>query len=269
MEERLTIKEAGASLSLEEQGSLLCPFCQKGQMAISRKPAGIVYFCYRVSCVEGNKGGLVGDSLTRANSKPKAKVFEPKICLDPMIRVPMDIYKTMVEPYYISEDEMKRQEFKWLPYKDRLYMPVFNGNGYTIGGVAKTPYKGLKPKTLLYRHNDVPMLHYPKGQLDEDVPLILVEDIISSVRLVTAGYRSAALLGTHISPAMLSHLVKEEPRVILMLDGDASAKAVSMKLKYAGLFKNFDVVVLSNRDGSDDPKDLTDKILEEILCSVN
>jgi len=268
------IKEKGIALYLNEQSSIICPFCEQDwvsqgkpvswkpykSMSISRVPAGILYVCHRATCSQGNKGGLVSDTL--GYKRPgKPKQFEPKLCTHTMEFIPDGIYKRILANYYIDKDTALIQGFRYIPSEQRLYMPIFSKEGYTIGGVAKTLVKGLKPKTILYRHNNVPMLHYPKEQTEEG-PLILVEDILSAVRLKVAGYRAAALQGTHISQNMLKLLIKNERSIVLMLDGDASAKAIAYKKKFSNYFLNFSVVLLSNLP---DAKELTEEQLRKLF----
>ena len=274
----LDVKEAGSSLFLDEQKTIVCPFCLddwKAQgnptlwkpyssMSITRAPAGILYICHRATCSRGNKGGIVSDTLTKANRTAKKNTFTAKHCEHSMSFVPEEVLSNYLAKYYINKQTALRQEFRYLPTERRIYMPTFDRRGYTIGGTAKTLVKGLKPKTIQYRHNDVPMIHFPKGQDSfTDGPLILVEDTLSAVRLVVAGYRAAALLGTHITDDMLRALANDERDIILMLDGDASQKAIQYKRQFSIFFGNFSVVLLSNLP---DAKELTERQLEDLLC---
>jgi len=273
-EELFDIKEAGAQLPLGSTETIECPFCRNDweaqgrpsiwaptkSMSVTRATAGILYLCHRATCTKGRGGGIVSDTLTKKHLTQQKVEWTPKICRHPMTFVSDDVYGEMVAPYHISKELMQLQEFKWLPTENRLYMPTFNAQGYTIGGTAKTRLKGLKPKVIQYRHNNVPMIHYPKGQPTVDVPLILVEDVLSALRLASAGLRAAALLGTNIGPRDLDYLTKNEREIILMLDGDASQKAVNYKRNLSTYFDTFIVVPLPY---GKDPKDLTDKELKE------
>ena len=275
-EAHLTIKEAGSDLVWDENKNILCPFCVEDynaqgkpsnwkpyeSLSIGRKPAGIIYYCHRATCTRGNKGGLVSDTLTRKGRQPKKDKFVVKECIHPMERLTGHVYKEMVEPFYISLEEAEKQGFKWLSTENRLYMPTYNKSGYVIGGTAKTIVKKLKPKSIQYRHANVSMIHYPK-QREQDY-VILVEDTLSAVRLVVAGYPAAALLGTNITDEMLKQLIEQEKNVTLALDGDASMKSINYKKKIGMFFKNFRLVLLSNRD----MKELTDEELEKLLCSI-
>ena len=141
-------------------------------------------------------------------------------------------------------------------------------SSYNLGGAENQALllakelKKLKPKSIQYRHANVSMIHYPK-QREQDY-VILVEDTLSAVRLVVAGYPAAALLGTNITDEMLKQLIEQEKNVTLALDGDASMKSINYKKKIGMFFKNFRLVLLSNRD----MKELTDEELEKLLCSI-
>lgn len=277
MEPLFEIKERCKDMYLDENKTITCPFCQRDwlqqgkpdswqpnqSMSVKRVAVGFVYICHRASCAEGHSGGIVSDTIDMAhfNSAPRRKEFIPKTYKGPMSLIPEDIAASILYPYGITKPIQIKQGMKYLPYESRIYFPVYNNIGATIGGQSKAISKLVKPKNISYRQSNGPWIHYPKGMKHEG-PLVLVEDIISANKVVAAGKRAAAIMGTHLSKEVLDHLIATEPDIILMLDGDASALAAEMKQDYGILFRNFVVVPLSN---GKDPKDLSIEELREIL----
>lgn len=256
------IKELGTGLAIDETITVDCLFCNKDwedggrpihwspekSLSITRIPAGYLYHCFRASCTKGS--GIVGDMLRMPAHRKKE--FISKVLDRPLSNVPHCVCGKMLGTYNLTYQDVEDQEIKYDRQAERIYMPVFDYRGYTIGGVAKTIHKGLKPKTILYRHNDVAMLHFPKPVTHFNI-LVLVEDIISTIK-VNKIAPCAALLGTNLNVAIPTLLDIGVEYITLMLDGDASLKAISYKRQYENLFKGFEVVLLPN---GKDPKDLS------------
>ena len=269
------IKEVCKDLGPSETRAMVCPFCQddwetegrpsywrpEKSFSVTREPAGYLYHCYRATCVRGNKGGLIADKPYIKGHTAK-KEFKPRFYDGPLVDIPEKVYANMVGRYGIDLGDIKRLGWRWAKNNSRLYVPITDARGYIIGEWLKTSKKEHKPKTLLNRHNDVPMVYCP--QLDSPGTrsrLLVVEDPISAVKLSDIWYTCAAL-GTHISEDMVAQWIREEVKhIVLILDGDAVNKAMKYMKRYNGLI-NISVQILP--DGKD-PKDLSYEELEDRL----
>lgn len=271
MKPKEEIKKAGEFLAIDETKSIVCPYCiqawesqgrpkiwsPRKSMSITRSYSGYLYICFRATCANE---GIVGSPAVKLNATTKT-TFVPSTNTNPLISIPTTVWRDMFEPYGVSKADCIEQHIQWDAQAQRVYMPVFNRMGYVIGGVGKASNRTTKPKVLTYRDKDVPMLHYPLKQ-DITQPLVLVEDIISSIK-VSKVTSCAALLGSNITKPILKQLLNDEVRdIILMLDGDVGPKSLLIKKKLGSLFRNFSVCQLSN---DKDPKDLSIEEIKELV----
>ena len=235
---------------------IICPRCKSDErsMVVSCDNNLLRYKCFRATC--NNSSGIVGG--VRRQTSNRTKQFVPKVLAEPTIGLTKDVAEWLKDSYEL--ENLHKQGVVYLPLSHRIYMPVYNWIGGTIGGVAKYILKGIKPKTVLYRHQDVPMVHFPKDtvQHPEDAPLVICEDILSSIKVQYIA-PACAILGTHLTDGMAEVLYNTGRDIIFMLDPDAVDKAVHMSKRYRALFKSKVVVP------SADPKDTLFVDLGELI----
>lgn len=266
------IKIQGEALGIDQTKTIVCPFCFETWMkqgkpsewspekscSITRSYIGYLYICFRATC---SKQGIVRSPVCKPIATTKTHKFVSFTNTNPLVTVPTFVWESMLKPYGVSKADCISQHIQWDVKAQRVYMPVFNRMGHVIGGVGKAIAHSQKPKTLTYRNNDVPMLHYPLKQ-DITQSLVLVEDIISSIK-VSKVAPCAALLGSNITKPILKQVLNDGVTdVTLMLDGDVGKKGIEIKSKVGALFLNFSLVQLSK---DKDPKDLALKELKELI----
>ena len=254
------IKNLALGIGIGEQvTSLLCPICSGGEthektFAIKRIETGLLYTCYRAKC--GRAGFIPSSSL---DYTPIVKKFTPRVYRRATENLTVAQAMFFYDKFGLSAEELIDNGFKYNKETDRFIMPILNYSGFEIGHMARS-YSGDTPKAVAYWANDVVKLHFPIGLQVVHNTIVLVEDIISAIK-VNRQVPCAALLGTGISEEMINYIARGWRNVILALDPDAIRKAMGYKRKYGLWFRNFNVCMLSN-----DPKDLSDEqIDEEIL----
>src|SRR5690606_8418641 len=174
-----------------------------------------------------------------------------------------EVYLEHLIQYEIPYEELVKQGLKYVRDRNALYMPLYNPWQFRVGEQLKHLDKDTKPKNLIFKNIDEPLVHFPKTlSLTDYGELVLVEDWISAEK-VHEIQPCASLQGTHISPEMIS-LFKRigVTKIILMLDGDAKGKAVHMVKQIGPMFEDMRAIYL---DHGVDPKDLTYKEIEDKL----
>lgn len=109
--------------------------------------------------------------------------------------------------------------------EDGIVLPIYNGFGNTVGCQVRRYNK--KPKYLTYtkqRYSYLNSLYRTKK------PLIIVEDLLSSYKLHSAGYNTLCLLGTKIDMAIASKLAVQNERTVIWLDDDIAGHKAAQKL---------------------------------------
>lgn len=257
-----TIALEGMLLEHEETvRNIECPECRgTGTLAITRIEAGLLYCCHRASC---SLKGLIPTLSSGRASAPKK--FKPREFTRPLIPLPDGMAANLCAAYGLTWREMVLDNGWRLDYtQDRIYMPIFGHPAYPVNiGAQCKSWCGLSPKILTYLWKPSVKLHFPAiPQWRSGQPIVLVEDIISSIKVAQhAG--ACALLGTNLNIEQAQFLRKLTNHIIFMLDPDAQGKAITLKQKYGLYFRRCDVVVLET-----DPKDSTEEALHQTLKAV-
>ena len=264
------------ALSLEQHETTyreVCPFCQggdnsdRGSFSITRTPDRILYHCFRAKCPSYGSipVSAVSASLDyHVSDKPD---YEPVHYYRDLSHLPPEMVKTLWDRFGLTEAEISSNGFKWAGSDQRVYMPVYNALGENTGAVLRD-YTGVeKKKTLLYhwRPSTKSAGHWPRCDTSSVVqhrPLVLVEDIVSSIR-VARHCPAVALIGTEPSVELIKYLVPRYPRVVLALDPDAYGRAMKHWRTYGLYFDKFQPIKLVC-----DPKDMTHSDLKEVLDHV-
>jgi len=204
-----------------------CPFCGgKNKFTLDKFDGKLIWNCYRASC--GVKGAYTGKrdinaakSYLEGNATQrfKAKYKEiPALTTRVTNHDPAVSYLKHVNSYdaYLRGDI----KIRYAPVEDRVLF--YNSDG--TGAVGRS----LRPVRAKW---------WSFGDLSEGIHVgtgkhaVLVEDVASacSVSSVT-GYVGVALLGTNITKSITKTLSKYQ-KVTLVLDNDASLKAISLARK--------------------------------------
>jgi len=252
-----SLKLEALNLNIGDSTQIVCLFCNathESSLSITKIQEGLLYHCFRASC---NASGFI-PSFQVPYDGEKKKEFQPKYFHRPLTKLPIKYKLLLKDKYGITNEEIKDNGFAYDFLENRLYMPIYNRNGFIIGAAAKTLSDHKQPKVIVYWFNDAPKLHYVQHSVHyTDGFIVLVEDILSAVKL-SRYIPTVALLGTNLSYAMVEDLKQGINKIILALDPDAVDKALRYKEKYSLYFKEIVVVHLSK-----DPKDLSEEEIKE------
>jgi len=131
-----------------------------------------------------------------------------------------------------SNDEIKTIGFYYHPITRRVVVPVVC-NGQLVYWQARQIFGSRGAKYLSMpggRQNAIPIF----GQGSS---IILVEDLLSALKIATAGFRSLCLMGTNLLPKIWEHLINETDIIVWLDPDDAGRNAaadVAGKLQLVG-----------------------------------
>lgn len=249
----------GLELEVDERRHAHCPFCEaahEDSLWLLRTENGLFYECFRAKC--GAKGFV---SSTGQYREAKPKSFKPRKFTGTLTTLPDDIRQLAEDRWGITSHELEVNRVKYAMEDRALYMPLMNIHGFEYGAETKLLYpKQGQRKSMRYFDNEETHVHFPiQWSHTDDQPLVVVEDILSSIKAARI-LRSAALLGCELTERKALVLRMFSKDLVLALDPDAVHKAFTFRKKYGLLFRSFQVAKLS-----DDPKDLPEEQLEEEL----
>ena len=254
--EHALIKDVALDLGVGDATHMVCPYCNASHetsMRVVRNEAGLYARCYRAACgVRTHIGGLptiVG-----------RKAFTPRPFARELVEIPTDVLLYLYDMYELTQHEVEQAHFKYDPKHDLLYMPIRDVRGYEIGAQTKALNPNPDyPKAITYWFNDAVKAHFAWPENGEMHRIVVVEDILSAQK-VSRILPACAVLTSDMTPDVANLLASNFQSMIVMLDPDATAKALSIKRKYSLYFRNFKVIPLSK-----DPKDTPFTELMEML----
>ena len=239
-----------------------CPECGKSEgFYITRKEYGqYAYICHRVTC--DLKPGYVttysmADLYAGRNYEQEREERFRLAALRPARRFEGDTFSLEEEDSeyfrdkigYVPKDIRKTTDGRFrIPLKD----PIGRVRGYDL----RVPWKDCpsrhfceytgKNKSDLYIHEQGPSLSWNTYEYgDDQAQVVLVEDVLSTLRLQYEEVRGVALLGTTLNQAKVREIGREGyANVIIALDADATDKAFEMAQRWCLAFEHCRVAVL-------------------------
>lgn len=213
-----------------EKKSLDCPFCGgRKKFGIVKQDGKLLWNCFRSSCgVKGSYNAGRGASGVKAylRGKETKAVYYNSL---PTIVSSIDHHKeALAYVESVNSVEAYREgliKVKYAPRDNRVLFYTDDGQG-AVGRALD----GRTPKWYTYGDTS-------KGiQVGQGIP-ILVEDAPSACSVSRIeGYCGYALLGTRLTPSIKAQL-RHFGSVIIILDKDASCKAVSMSRSIQSITK--------------------------------
>lgn len=246
-----------ATLAVGESIRGKCPVCHGGpsqevSFTITRDSHGVLYNCYRASCPFR---GYLPTSGRLIQVEPKEKTLKPYF----------GEYRSLSD----GEKEFLSQRFglaSWPPYaigineNEKFVFEVRDPNGYGRGYLVRECTWGLpcdRAKTRLWMHTDGPSQSVYRA---DDFAIVLVEDVVSALKVWQTGHTSVALLGTTLNEEKVREIAQLRPEeVVIALDKDATQQSFKHARKW-GLAWNRVRVAMLDKDLKDQRGDL-----EEIL----
>ena len=143
---------------------------------------------------------------------------------------------------------------------ERVVLPVYNAKGALIWYQCRAILKGQKPK-YIQPSRDRGRVLFTATAPESVGRAILVEDIMSAIRVGNAGCTAVSLLGTKITEGQAGYLSKFE-RCTVWFDGDTAGRRGSNNIrKTLSLLTECD-----NIRTTEDPKFYSNKQIQEILA---
>lgn len=258
-----TIRALSKRLSVGNTAYFDCPNCQrKKKLGVTKFVDKIVYQCFASSC--NIKGALtiaptkesISSNLNKQIIQKNTEFKEPDYLINGFASE--DSVKLAIK--YDLIDAYRDGLFK-SSYDPRLHRQVFyhtNDKNEVVGLMGRALNDKTFPKAHIYQHSEkTPWI------IGNYKTAIIVEDILSAIKIYNIGYTGIALSGTALSLEYIGQL-KRFDRLIIALDKDASIKAIKLK-KLLDFYCKSVVILLIEKDFKDMTREEASKLVEEIL----
>lgn len=195
---------------------------------ISNSPNGLNMYCFR--CGESEfvpHGKLSASEILEMRERDAEETQQVYPEITPMYAhdVPSAAHLWVLQAGLPPERATDKYGFGWSDRTNRVIVPVLH-NGKPTGLWTGRAIDGRKPKYLM-----------PKGSIGsswyglrrERGPCVVVEDILSAIRIVESGHNAMAVLGTAVGQTQAT-LIADYP-VIGWFDGDKAGRNGYVKLR--------------------------------------
>lgn len=208
----------------------------RGRLSITRVDGAYLWHCY--NCGDS---GYYRDRETVERIKKETKEVAPTkkyvSYYDLTKTMNYDMFKVEGQ-LWLGQYEFDRgmcTEYQIAESQDGIVLPIYNNRAIT--GYQVRRYSG-SPKYLSYISNRFSFINNPSSIFNE-VPLVIVEDLLSSYKLNYAGYPTLCLLGTKLDVEAVEILRRyRDKRVLVWLDDDVAGHNAAI-----ALMKELSVVV--------------------------
>lgn len=257
--------EVAQNLPLGQKTDIECPEqCGSGKkLSVHHTAKDYWCNCYRCGYTDRQKKG----KLSLKELEHIRKLNEQATTIELPLELPNDFTtdipregRVWLFKAGITESVRKQYNIGYSKLLERVVLPVYNTSGELIWYQCRAVHRGQEPKYIQPRRGRDEVLFQVKGGRTSLQRAIIVEDILSAIR-VGRFENCYSLLGTKISTTQAAELSKYN-EVVTWLDPDKAGQNGAYKIrKTLGLVTDVRNVVTSK-----DPKELSDKQIKETLC---
>lgn len=220
-----------------QASGMVCPKCQGGasrDRSLSAGKDGLRLWarCWRAKC--GWFAAWDGTARVGLGYQHPAGVGRHRqVTLQDTLPVGPPVQSVLEGRYGLQEATWRHFGLRQYQGSRGVYVPIYGPSGASVGWVLRW-VDGTKPKVRTYPGPGLapgaPMVAWFTAELGGLV--VCVEDVFSAMRLWERGITAVALLGVNLNPAKVAQLRAYGDTLVIALDADASAHAISQALKY-------------------------------------
>ena len=222
-------QEKARQLTLGQKRKI--PHCNTDASAyISNNAKGVSLHCFRCgeNKFEPHRRLSASELLAmRSVDKEEAERPYPDVVELYADGVPSSAHVWLLKAGLTPERATDEYGIAWSPRSSRVVVPILH-NGEPTGQWTGRAVDGRKPKYLMPRGS---VGSYWYGLRGDRASCVVVEDVLSAIRVYEAGYSSMAVLGTTISLGAATILSRTS--VIGWFDGDKAGRDGYVKLRKA------------------------------------
>ena len=207
----------------------VCPKCGGGSskeasLDVRQEETGVMRLkCWRSTC------DWYGITVTDVNARIQSKTMKPPTPFrDAIMPLGPLMGRILVQAYALDPKVWRAHRWGQSETGRQLIMPVLDQYGQERGHVTRT--FDTPKRCYTFKATAQPWLDHWITTLEEDPPLVLVEDCLSACRLSGIGFDAVALLGTSISVDQAKEIaeVAGGRPVYIALDNDAFVKSLKL-----------------------------------------
>lgn len=223
---------ADLNLKRGEKGRIICPWCNGGStreksLSVACNEDGSLWWrCFRANC------GQMGSRNSHGLRNLKAKKSTPRPFDGATAALSNDDYRYFGENFGLGPEDLAGVRYA---YESNRYCFRVLSPSSKVRGVILRSFAGAVPKVLTFRERvDDPFMGWiweggpPRG------PIVVVEDVLSALKVHKAGAAAVFLNGTYLNYQMVTEIADTwyEGEVIFALDKGTMPQMLGYKAKF-------------------------------------
>jgi len=243
---------------------LECPLCDKGGNTLSLLNTGrsVLFNCFRCGKPTFPLFADVGKTIWTTTERKVQQAKHIPQDLVPMVRddkaIPNEAWQWLHKAQ-LKQEEIDKYKFKWSAIRNRVFYPIDYIQHLPTTWNARSIYKEIKPKYVLYRTtSDVAEFYDCRSRYTGT--LVLVEDQLSAIRIARVT-DCVSVLGTNINKSILLNLIKDYDTIVGWFDGDEAGRKAQRNVSKMLMM----VTEVYNVYTLEDPKMLSDRRIRDEL----
>jgi len=177
-------------------------------------------------------------------------------------RLPEAAFKYL-EAQGLTEKEIAQYHYYFDANDESIICPIYNEKNEEVMKVKRYNWKDFNPKMPKYKC--IGKKPYIPLRSTGAWYCVVVEDMISAIRLTRLKYDTVPLFGTKLPKEAALTLAKKYDRMYVWLDRDKAVDAVRMSRRWNYFFREGSKVVVTGED----PKHYDDEQIQDILYNYH
>jgi len=255
--------DSSAPLGVPIRKHKWCPFHEKRTTGFIVIPDRKGYFLYCHSCKKRKfipRGGFSPSAVKKLLSTPPKKIFaDVTLPSDFTTKLPAQALVWLYD-HGFTDELIKELGFGYSEKYYRLVMPCYDGD-LLVHYQGRYLGNALKDKTAKYiTRTKRGCFHWAYNPTESD-RAILVEDMLSAIKVGLAGYSGVCLFGSYLNDSTIDLVASKYKKLTVWLDPDKRKEATKYTKRFSALGYNFNAVLIARKD----PKEYTKTEIKKYL----
>jgi hypothetical protein len=259
--------DSSAPIGIPIRTHKTCPLCghrntrTQGFVVIPDRK-GYLLFCHYCGKKKWiPRSGFSPSAVRTLLKTPKRKVYENiSLPSDMSYDIPA-VGKVWLYEYGLTESLIRELGFGYSEKYNRLIMPVYNSDGELIHWQGRYLKDFIKDKTPKYITRTKSGNYFWAYNPSNSTRAILVEDMLSAIKVGLAGYAGICLFGSYLKDETINSIADLYEQLTVWLDPDKRKAATKYTKRFSSFGYNFNVVLTATKD----PKEYSATEIKQFL----
>lgn len=196
------------------------------RLYITKKPDVVLAYCH--NCGESSSRYISSrDRYRDSRGKSFRNAPKPSEYVEPLVvkfaderNIPVEAEAWRIKSK-LSRQQCEDNKIFYVPDSNAIYLPFFTMDGFTNGYQLRPLHKHGAKYINCVKDNDEELGGIISNPTQSNDTLVIVEDLVSGIHIIEAGYDALVNYGTHVKPTILFRSIQDKYKdYVIWLDND-------------------------------------------------